>query len=130
MHHPYLRSLAALAAIVIIGCATTLPTLTEGIRRAVQADGLDTLVLHVATPMEFRSLRALDTTSEEGPFKKDPHRYVKLDLTDSGRVVAGGDGWLRVDFGRGILLTFNSRGNDSIYTTRGWGDGHDRGRAI
>jgi hypothetical protein len=121
MHNPVLRSLPAFAAIVIIGCATTLPTFTEGVRREVQADGLDTLALHVATSMEFRSLRALDTTSEEGPFKKDPHRYVKLDLTDSGKMVAGGNGWIRVDFGKGILLTFNARGSDSIYTTRGWG---------
>jgi hypothetical protein len=116
-----LRSLPALAAIVIIGCATTLPTFTESIRREIEADGLDTCVLHVGTSMAFRSLRELDPSHEEGPMKKDPHRYVKLSLTDTGRAVAGGNGWITVDFGRGILLTFNARGQDSIYTTRGWG---------
>jgi hypothetical protein len=115
------RSLPAVAAVLIIGCATTLPTFTESVRREVQADGLDTCILHVGTSMEFRSLRELDPSTEEGPMKKDPHRYVKLSLTDTGRAVAGGNGWITVDFGRGILLTFNARGNDSIYTTRGWG---------
>lgn len=121
MHTPVLHSLPILAVILLTGCATTLPTFTEGVRQTVQADGLQTLVLHVATAMEFRSLRELDPSNEEGPFKKDAHRYLKLALTDSGKVVEGGNGWIRVDFGRKILLTFNSRGSDSVYTTRGWG---------
>lgn len=121
MHAPLLRSLPVYAAIFLIGCATTLPTFTEEFRRTAQADGLDALVLHVGTSMEFRSLRELDPSSEKGPFKKDSHRYVKLSLTDSGRVVTAGDGWITVDFGRHILLTFHAWGTDSIYTTRGWG---------
>jgi hypothetical protein len=71
--------------------------------------------------MEFRSLRELDLSKEKNPFKKDAHRYLKLALADSGKVVAAGKGWITVDFGRGILLAFNSRGSDSVYTTRGWG---------
>jgi len=121
MHTSLLRSLPIVAAILMIGCATTLPTFTESVRRGVEANGLDTCVLHVGTSMEFRSLRELDPSNEEGPLKKDPHRYVKLSLTDPGKAVAGGNGWITVDFGQGILLTFNARGNDSIYTTRGWG---------
>jgi hypothetical protein len=121
MHTPVLRSLSTFAVILLVGCATTFPIFTEDVRQTVQADGLHTLVLHVATSMEFRSLRELDPSDEKGPFKKDPHRYLKLALTDSGKVVAGGNGWITVDFGRGILLTFNSRGSDSVYAIPGWG---------
>ena len=121
MPTPVLRSLPTIAAIVLAGCATSLPTFTESVRQTAQAEGLHTLVLHVANTMEFRSLRALDPSVEEGPFKKDPHRYLTLALTDSGTVVAAGNGWIRVDFGRGILLTFNARGNDGIYAMPGWG---------
>jgi hypothetical protein len=87
----------------------------------MQADAHQAFVLHVATAMEFRSVRELDPTVEKGPFKKDTHRYLKLALTDSGTVVAGGNGWIRLDFGRGILLTFNSRGSDGVYVMPGWG---------
>ncbi len=121
MHTSHLRSLPILAAILIIGCATALPIFTESVRQEIQANGLDSCVLHVGTSMEFRSIRELDPSTEEGPLKQDPHRYVKLSLTDPGKAVAGGNGWITVDFGRGILLTFNARGNDSIYTIRGWG---------
>jgi hypothetical protein len=121
MDTPILRSLSAIAVIVFVGCAATLPTFTESARQTVQADGLQTLVLHVATAMEFRSLRELDPSVEKGPFKKDSHLYLKLDPADSGRVVAGGNGWIRVDFGRGIVLTFSCRGIDSVYAIPGWG---------
>jgi hypothetical protein len=121
MHTSVLRSLPTIAVILFAGCATTLPTFTESVRLTMQADAHQTFVLHVATAMEFRSLRELDPSVEKGPFKKDTHRYLTLATTDSGTVVAGGNGWIRVDFGRGILLTFNSRGSDGVYVIPGWG---------
>jgi hypothetical protein len=128
MHAPVLRLLPTIAVILLAGCATTLPTFTESVRLTMQADAHQTFVLHVATAMEFRSVRELDPTVEKGPFKKDTHRYLKLALTDSGTVVAGGNGWIRLDFGRGILLTFNARGSDGVYVRMG--NGHNRRRAV
>ena len=49
------------------------------------------------------------------------HRLLSIDQTTPGRVIAQGSGWVSVDFGQGIVLTFNRRAEDGIYARTGWG---------
>ena len=113
--------LLCLTLVALAGCATQLPSFTEAYRRHVGEQDIRSLVLHVSIALEFLSLRELDPVVENTPFKKSEHRILQIDDTTPGRILAQGEGWLSVDFGQGIVLTFARRESDGVYATAGWG---------
>lgn len=116
-----LRSLLVLAVIALAGCASRLPLFTEAYRKNVGEQDIRSVALHVSSTLEFRSLRELDPVTENTPFKKSGHRTLELSTATPGQILSQGDGWLSVDFGQGIVLTFTRRASDGVYTTAGWG---------
>jgi len=84
-------------------------------------EGLKEIHYYLSSSISFRSLREIDTTSETGPFKPDLHRTLQVSAETPGRFVSGGEGWIKVDFGKGVLLTFTRNPNDGTYSMRGWG---------
>lgn len=111
------------AALFITGCATQLQPLTENYRTRIGEQDVRSLTLLLSYPMVFKSVRELDPVpeAEKHIFSQTGYRYIKVSDTSRGRVVAQGEGWLSVDFGRGIVLTFNRRDRDGVYATPGWG---------
>lgn len=110
-----------LAALLLAGCASSLPFFTESYRRSIGELDMQTLVFHVAATVEFRSVRALDTVKTKSVFAGTGHRILQITETTPGRIAGRGDGWLSVDFGEGIVLTFGRRARDGVYATAGWG---------
>jgi len=113
--------LLCLTLVALAGCATQFPSFTEVYRRSLGEQDIRSLVLHVSSALEFRSLRELDPVVENTPFKTSGHRILQIDDATPGRVLAQGEGWLSVDFGQGIVLTFARRESDGVYATAGWG---------
>jgi hypothetical protein len=103
------------------GCATSLPFFTESYRAKVGEQDIHTLQYHIATTVDFKSLRELDPVVEKGPFAKSGHRFLQITDTTPGRLLGKGNGWLSIDFGQGIVLTFNRRALDGVYVMSGWG---------
>ncbi len=113
--------LLVLTVFALAGCAAQYPMFTEVYRKNAGEQDIRSLVLHVSSTLEFRSLRELDPIVENTPFKKSGHRFLQIDGTTPGRILAQRDGWLSVDFGQGIALTFTRRDSDGVYATAGWG---------
>ena len=111
------------AALVIAGCASQLPPLTETYRSLVGEHDIRTVALYPSIPIVFKSVRELDPVPQEekNVFSPTGHRLIEISDTTSGRVVAQGEGWLSVDFGCGIELTFTRRSTDGVYAMPGWG---------
>jgi hypothetical protein len=103
------------------GCAVHFPELTENYRARMSESELHALILHVSHPVEFRSIRALDSLMDEGKFKKMVQRTLRIDRETPGRIITQGENWVSVNFGQGIVLTFARRQTDSVYATAGWG---------
>ena len=114
-------SLFVLTVFALAGCATRFPLFTEGHRKNAGEHDIRSLVLHVSSTLEFRSLRELDPVVEHTPFKKSGIRILEIKDTTPGRILDQGDGWLSVDFGQGIVLSFARRASDGVYATAGWG---------
>jgi hypothetical protein len=121
MHFVRLALFAVVAGTFLVGCGGTLPCFTEEYRAKVGEPDLRSLALHVPMTVNFKSLRELDPTPEKNPFAMTGQRLLQIDPSTPGKVLAQGSGWVSVDFGRGIVLTFNRRAEDGIYTRTGWG---------
>jgi hypothetical protein len=106
---------------ILSGCATSVPFLTESARHTLTAKGLEEVHYFLTAEVTFRSVRELDTTSETGPFRPDLHRTLQVLPETPGKFVRAGDGWITVDFGQGIQLTFYRGAEDGVYAMRGWG---------
>jgi hypothetical protein len=114
--------LTSIACILLLsGCSAALPLLTEPARQTLTEKGLEEVNYYVASAISFRSIRALDSTSEEGPFKPSPYRMLQVSEESPGKFVSAGEGWITVDFGNEIVLTFTRSAADGRYTMRGWG---------
>jgi hypothetical protein len=112
------RLFLLLLTALLAGCAAPLSRFTEDVRAT---RNLVDCVFHIATDVEFRSVRQLEPLDTVGLFRNEGRRYFRLLKTDSGRAVAHGDGWITVDFGKGIILQFRSEGSSGSYVTPGWG---------
>jgi hypothetical protein len=113
--------LLLLTAILLAGCAASTARFTETSREKVGEQDLRSLVFHVASAVEFRSLRLLDTLIDDAQVKKAVQRLLRIDHETQGRILSQGDGWIAVDFGQGIVLRFQRRDRDGVYATAGWG---------
>jgi hypothetical protein len=114
-------SLLVLILSALAGCSAPFPLFTEAYRKHVGEQDIRSLVLHISSTVEFRSLRELDPVVEDTPFKKSGHRILEISTSTPGRIHAQGEGWLSVDFGQGIILAFARRAGDGVYATAGWG---------
>ena len=110
-----------IAGALLGGCASEFPFFSESYRTVVGEQDLQSLVFYVSSTIEFRSLRQLDSVQQTGPFRKTGHRSLGITQTTPGRILAQGDGWVTVDFGEGIILSFARRASDGVYATPGWG---------
>jgi hypothetical protein len=106
---------------ILSGCGTALPILTEPLRQTITEKGLQEIRYYLSSEVTFRTIREVDTSSEAGPFRKDLHRSLGVSTDVAGKFVSSGDGWITVDFGQGIRLTFNRGASDGVYAMRGWG---------
>lgn len=104
--------------LLLAGCSTAFAPFTDDVRSSHDPA---TLLFHLSANLELKSIKLLEPLDTVGPFKNDGHRYLRIAATDTGRAVAQGDGWLAVDFGRGVLLRFERRGDGSGYVMPGWG---------
>lgn len=115
-------SMLRIAAVCLVtafaGCASSYPPFTESLRTTTD---LKSTRFYVGTTVEFRSVRQLDKVDEQGPFRQDGRRYLRIEKADPGRAVAQGEDWIAVDFGKGIVLTFTRTSPSGAYRTRGWG---------
>ena len=121
MHLVRILSLLSLSLVALAGCASQFPLFTEAYRKNAGDQDIRSLVLHVSSTLEFRSLRELDPVAETGPFKRTGHRFLQINDTTLGRIIAQGEGWISVDFGQSIVLTFSRRDTNGEYATAGWG---------
>lgn len=123
MHLKHWICLCLLPSTILAGCASGFRSFTENYRSTIGDKDLHTLVLRVSTPIQFKSMRELDPVpeKEKNLFSSAGYRYHEVSDTTSGRVIGQGDGWITVDFGGGIVLTFNRRPADGVYAMPGWG---------
>lgn len=106
-----------LLAMVLSGCATPYQPMTQVHR---ESGDLTHTVFHVSSQIVLRSLRVLSKPDSGTPFRSDGHRYLIVDESTPGRIVAQGPDWLAIDFGQGIVLRFEKSAADD-YRMPGWG---------
>ena len=107
-----------LTAALLIGCGTSFPPFTEDSRTTID---LPSAVFHLSAKVNLRSLHILEPLDTKGPVQERrtpvPDRLPNPTRAAS---LAQGAGWITVDFGRGIILRFEST-DKGTYATPGWG---------
>jgi hypothetical protein len=116
-----LFSVILLATTLLTGCASQLPFFSESYRQQVGERDIQALDFRVPATIEFRSVRVLDTAKTRNVFSGTGHRILKITDATPGRLIGKGDGWMSVDFGNEIILTFSRRARDGVYAMPGWG---------
>jgi hypothetical protein len=113
--------LLLISFVVLSGCASRFPSLTEDYRKKVAEQDLPSLTFYVSNPVQFQSVRALDSLMDGKSFQRMIRRVLTITKETPGHVISQGQDWVSVDFGGGIMLTFARRTRDAVYATAGWG---------
>lgn len=111
--------LLLLAALAAPGCGPGLPTFTSDLREGRTVQDLQQLQFFVSADVELVSQKKGKLVGEP-PFQTELKTRLLVSRETPGAIVAAESGWLVIDFGQGILLTFRIADNNT-YVMPSWG---------
>jgi hypothetical protein len=104
---------------LLLGCAQTGTMFTNDVRGRRNLKELQDLRYYTSANIDFVSAQTNIPTREK-PLNDPNAKHLTVSREMPGTAVDAGPGWIAVDFGQGIVLTFRLS-TDGVYVIPAWG---------